>query len=202
MARTEVEATTRDPRSSPAGRKSPDGRSALHVAGAAGGVGTSTLALALGGVDRGVSRGATVDVLVCSATGDSVVRAAGAANLIAIRADRPPVLAVTALDRWGPDRAVRTRLRLIEPHVRAVVVVPHVRRWRAAGRSAADLRGVLPPTRDNPPRHLRPYLAAVREIRLAAGTTPDNTPRRARPAVRSAFRSTAQTASFASRSSR
>ncbi len=56
-------------------------RRAPTVAGVAGGVGTTTIARALAGSDRGVFTGRPVDVLVCRATADSLVRAARAAYL-------------------------------------------------------------------------------------------------------------------------
>lgn len=52
------------------------------VAGVAGGVGTTSRATAICATDRGVFVGRPVDVLVCRATGDSLVRADRAAQLI------------------------------------------------------------------------------------------------------------------------
>ena len=70
------------------------GRRAPSVAGVAGGVGTTTIARALAGVDRGVFTGRPVDVLVCRATADSLLRAARAAYLISTQQHHRPVLAV------------------------------------------------------------------------------------------------------------
>jgi hypothetical protein len=53
------------------------------VAGVGGGVGTSTVAAAVGGRDRGVFTGRGVDVLVCRSTGESLIRATRAAPCVA-----------------------------------------------------------------------------------------------------------------------
>jgi len=98
-------ASRRHPRAAQRGR--------LSVAGVAGGVGATTVATAIGAADRGVFLGRPVDVLVCRATGDSLVRAARAAQLIAAAAGRKPVLAVTAADGSGPSRPMTARLRLL-----------------------------------------------------------------------------------------
>ena len=58
--------------------------------GVAGGVGTTTIARALAGVDRGVFTGRPVDVVVCRATAESLVRAGRAAYLITGPATSPP----------------------------------------------------------------------------------------------------------------
>ena len=79
-------------------------RRAVTVAGVAGGVGTTTIARALAGVDRGVFTGRPVDVLVCRATADSLLRAARAAYLISTQQHRRPVLAVNTADAAGPSR--------------------------------------------------------------------------------------------------
>ena len=79
------------------------GRRAPSVAGVAGGVGTTTIARALAGVDRGVFTGRPVDVLVCRATADSLLRAARAAYLISTQQHHRPVLAVNIADTAGPQ---------------------------------------------------------------------------------------------------
>ena len=104
-------------------------RRAPTVAGVAGGVGTTTIARALAGSDRGVFTGRPVDVLVCRATADSLVRAARAAYLISTQQQRRPVLAVNSGDVTGPSRPSAARMRLLEPHTAGVVVLPYVRRW-------------------------------------------------------------------------
>ncbi|WP_214404798.1 hypothetical protein [Pseudonocardia lacus] len=157
----------------------------LLVAGVAGGVGTTTVATAIGATDRGVFTGRAVDVLVCRATGDSLLRAARAAHLITTTGHRP-VLAVTAADASGPSRPVTARLRLLEPHAAAVVVLPFVRRWRELAVPLDEVRGLLTRPVTELPRPLRRYATALRDLRAATGragpvpTSPG--PRRAAPA--------------------
>jgi hypothetical protein len=139
----------------------------LSVAGVAGGVGASTVATVLGAADRGVFVGRAVDVLVCRATGDSLIRAGRAAQLVAAAGGRGPVLAVTAADASGPSRPVTARLRLLEPHTAAVVVLPFVHRWRELA---------VPFGRRPRPARRAAHRAAPRPAPLR--------PRRARPAHR------------------
>ena len=134
------------------------------VAGVAGGVGTTTVAAALGGIDRGVFVNRVVDVLVCRATGDSLVRAGHAARLVSEVTGRLPVLAVTAADATGPGRPVTARLRLLGPNTAAVVVLPFVRRWRELPTPLDEARVLLAVPRTDLPRALRRYAAAVDEI--------------------------------------
>jgi hypothetical protein len=170
-------------------RRRPGGRRrAVLVAGVAGGVGTSTLAFALRAVDRGVSTGTAVDVLVCRATGDSLIRAAGTAHLMTAGTGQPPVLAVTALDGHGPGRALAARIRLVEPHVRTVVLVPHVRRWRDIESPFDELRAALTPSAHHRLRHLRRYLVAVDDIRAAVGATSGAAARTISPLASSSYR--------------
>ena len=95
------------------------------VVGVAGGVGTSTVAVALGGLDLGVFTGRRADVVVCRATVASVLRAGRVAALCG-----RPVVAVTAVDTGKPSSALRSRLALLEPHTAAVVALPWVPQWR------------------------------------------------------------------------
>lgn len=164
------------------------------VAGVAGGVGTTTVAAALGAADCGVFTGRAgrpVDVLVCRATGDSLVRAGRAAQRVVADGHARPVVAVTRPDPQGPSRPVNARMRLLEPHAAAVVVLPFVRRWRDVAEPLVDLRGLLdrPPT--ELPRPLRRYAAALHRLRAALDTT-------ARPstAARSAGRPTAAQSAY------
>lgn len=98
------------------------------MAGVAGGVGTSLLASALGGVDRGVYRAQTeVAVLVCRST----VSSAGCAAHALQHTPAPPVLAVVSDApgmTWGPN--TRNRLRSIEPYTAGIVPIPLVAAWR------------------------------------------------------------------------
>jgi hypothetical protein len=147
------------------------------VAGVAGGVGTTTVAAALGGTDRGIFTGRAVDVLVCRATAESLIRAGRAAQLVTGAGGKRPVLAVSPADPGGPSRPSTARMRLLEPHTAAVVVLPYVRRWRDMAVPLDDLTVLArPPT--EMPRALRRYAAAVRDLRAVLGTPP---PRRSDP---------------------
>ncbi|WP_433273968.1 hypothetical protein ACQPZA_24020 [Pseudonocardia xinjiangensis] len=155
-------------------------RGRLSVAGVAGGVGTTTVATAIGASDGGVFAGRPVGVLVCRATGDSLIRAGRAAQLVAAATGRHPVLAVTAADSSGPSRPVSARLRLLEPHAAAVVVLPFVRRWRDLATPLEDVRGLLTLPRAEVPRALRRYAAALHDLSAALER---RSPAAARPAT-------------------
>ena len=136
------------------------------VAGAAGGVGASVVASALGAADVGLFRaGQPVHVLVCRLTMASI----GDAQRAIAAAPSPPVLAVVAdIPRAGLTGGMRARLRMTEPLVPATVVVPYVSGWRdladpwtAAAAWQQDPR---------PPRPLRAFVGAIQ--RLAAAVTP------------------------------
>lgn len=148
------------------------GRSRPTVAGVAGGVGTTTVAAAIGGTDRGVFVGRAVDVLVCRATGDSLIRAGHAARLVAQVTGRLPVLAVTAADAAGPSRPVTARLRLLEPNAAAVVVLPYVRRWREVAAPLDEARALLAVPRTDLSRSLRRYATAVDVVTALTGRPP------------------------------
>lgn len=144
------------------------------VAGVGGGVGTTTVAVALGGSDRGVFTGRAVDILVCRNTADSVVRAGRAAQLIGGVGPRP-VLAVTAVDGARPTRALLARLRLLEPHAAAVVLLPHVGLWRASAAPLDGVRQILGRPIDEMPRAARGYARAIGELTAALATGPHPT---------------------------
>jgi hypothetical protein len=139
------------------------------VAGVGGGVGTSTVAAAVGGRDRGVFTGRGVDVLVCRSTGESLIRATRAAPCVAADGLGPPVLAVSHDARTGLSRPTAARLRLVEPHAAAVVVLPFVPRWREVGSPLDEARDLLTRSPTGLPRPLREYAAAIG--RLAAAIT-------------------------------
>lgn len=139
-------------------------RARRSVAGVAGGVGSATVATAIGAADCGVFVGRPVDVLVCRATGDSLVRAARATQLVLAAGGKQPVLAVNAADASGPGRAVTARLRLLEPHAAAVIVLPYVRRWRELAVPLDEVRGLLTLPRTEVPRSLRRYARAVDDL--------------------------------------
>ena len=99
------------------------------VAGVGGGVGTSTLAAAVRGQDRGIYRpGDLVDVLVARA---SMVSLGAAARALATCPEPRPVLVVVADQARGrlPDNAGH-RLRMSEPYTAGIVHVPYVEAWR------------------------------------------------------------------------
>jgi hypothetical protein len=138
------------------------------VAGVGGGVGTTTLAVALRGHDAGRERGISgeiaADILACRGTLDSVRRAA--ALLERTGPGLRPVLAVTLDGAWarGPLRA---RLRLLEVEVSALVLLPHVGRWRTLADPFAEVAGLLVEPDRRLPRPLRAYAAALREVAAA-----------------------------------
>lgn len=141
------------------------------VAGVGGGVGTTTVACALGGTDRGVFTGRAIDVLVCRSTADSVIRAGRAAQLIGGVGPRP-VLAVTAVDGARPTRALLARLRLLEPHAAAIVLLPHVGFWRASAAPLDAVRQICGRPVDEMPRAARGYARAIGELTAALGALP------------------------------
>lgn len=149
----------------------PDGPT---VAGVGGGVGTTTVAFAVGGTDRGVFTGRAVDVLVCRTTADSVIRAGRAAQLIGGVGPRP-ILAVTAVDGARPTRALLARLCLLEPHAAAVVLLPHVGLWRASAAPLDDLRQILGRPMEEMPRATRGYARAIGDLKAALGASPHST---------------------------
>jgi hypothetical protein len=77
-------------------------------AGVAGGVGTTTLAIALSACDRGVFVGRAADVLVCRSTAESLIRTGRAIQLLSSEGYRP-VLAVTPADASRPSRPALAR---------------------------------------------------------------------------------------------
>lgn len=114
------------------------------VVGVAGGVGTSTVALALGGEDLGIYRaGDDVDVVVCRSTASSMELAHAVVNDMHIRA--AVVLVMVADSPGRPPSVVRSMLRMVEPHLHAAVTVPWVPSWRQErqplNQAAQALRG-------------------------------------------------------------
>lgn len=99
------------------------------VAGVGGGVGTSTMAAAVRGQDRGIYRpGDLVDVLVARA---SMVSLRAAQRALATCPEPRPVLVVVADQARGrlPDNAAH-RLRMSEAYTAEIVHVPYVEAWR------------------------------------------------------------------------
>jgi hypothetical protein len=136
------------------------------VAGVGGGVGTTTLAVAVRGTDHGIFSGHAVDVLVCRSTVESVARAARAAQLLSTSQPRP-VLAVTATDSARPSRALLARLRLLEPHAAGVVLLPYVPQWRTLTAPLDSVRGMFARPTVELPRPLRSYVSAVGQLETA-----------------------------------
>ena len=132
------------------------------VVGVAGGVGTSTVAAALGGLDLGVFTGRRADVVVCRATVASVLRAGRVAALCG-----RPVVAVTAVDTGKPSSALRSRLALLEPHTAAVVVLPWVPQWRDLVDPLQQLHDQLAQPAGQLPRPVGGYVAGVAAIHAA-----------------------------------
>jgi hypothetical protein len=133
------------------------------VGGAGGGVGTTTLAMALCGRDAGIP--GVADVLVCRATVDSLSRAA--AVLERAGPGPRPVLAVTLGGARLPRGPVRARLRTLEPQVSAVVLLPHVRTWRTADDPSAQAATLLTEPVERVPWPLRAYATAVHDVAAA-----------------------------------
>lgn len=131
------------------------------VAGVGGGVGTTTLAAALRGHDGGRQRVGAADILVCRGTLDSLCRAA--AVLEHAGPEPRPVLAVT-LDGVRARGAVRGRLQLLGSGTGAVVLLPHVGRWRTIPDPVPEATNLLVEPLDRLPRPLRAYAAALREL--------------------------------------
>jgi hypothetical protein len=152
-----------------------DSRTASHpsaathlpaVVGVAGGVGTSTIAAALGGRDLGVFAGRPADVVVCRATVASVLLAGRVAALCT-----RPVVAVTAVDTGRLSAALRSRLALLEPHTAAVVALPWVPSWRDLVDPLRELRDHLIRPAAELPRPVSGYLAALTTIRTALASS-------------------------------
>lgn len=148
-----------------------------RVAGVCGGAGTTTVAQALHGVEEpcepaGLPAPAPLhaaevaDIIVCRSYAESLARAAHIADRIDPATGPLPVLAVT-LD--SADRRWVRPLRLAElgPGWSAVVLLPHVRRWRDAPNPYAEAAGLISRQASGLPRELRPYAAAVSELARA-----------------------------------
>lgn len=125
------------------------------VAGVSGGVGTTTLALALHGRDAGTDT-AEADVLVCRSSVESLDRATRIADLA--RPGRYPVLLVT-LD--GTERRPPARLARLSDRWTTVVPVPHVAPWRELVDPYREAAGLLGASRAGLPRSVRSLLDAI-----------------------------------------
>lgn len=148
------------------------------VAGVSGGVGVTTLALALHGRDSGTGAGIDADIVVCRSSAESLDRAVRIADLFDPTAV-PPVLAVTV---DGAERRRPERLDELGPGWAAVVLVPHVGRWRGIVDPYREAAGLLGTPRDRLPRAVRPFLDAV--TRLARAVADSGRLTRPAPATR------------------
>jgi hypothetical protein len=141
--------------------------SAPRVAGVAGGVGTTTLATVLRAHDRGRDVELGLEVLACRCTGDNLQQAAGIVSKLAAAELPRPVLAVTADVPTPPRGPLRARLRMIEPQVSGLVVLPYVARWRELSDPLAEVASLLETPLEQLPRALRDYVVAVRALAAA-----------------------------------
>ena len=141
------------------------------VAGVAGGVGTTTLAVALRARDEGRAGVAAADILACRATVDSLRRATAVLD----RADRTPgpapVLAVTLGGARIPRGQLQARLDRLEAATSGVVVLPHVAAWALAADPLAEAADLLLDPDRQLPRPLRAYAAALRELAAAVAAS-------------------------------
>ncbi len=139
------------------------------VAGIAGGVGTTTLAVALRAHDAGRAGGAGVpaaDILACRATFDSLRRAGAVLERAALAPGPGPVLAVALGAARVPRGPLRARLELLEDATSGVVLLPHVDRWATVADPLAEVAELLVDPAP-PPRALRAYVDALRELAAA-----------------------------------
>ncbi|WP_028938092.1 hypothetical protein [Pseudonocardia spinosispora] len=145
---------------------------APRVAGIAGGVGTTTVATALRGYDRGRAADEGVEVLVCRSTGMSLHAAASAVTWLVENGRQRPVLVVNA-DLPGPLRGpLRARIRMVEPQVAGLIVLPYVVHWREQADPLAEAARLSECSIDQLPRGLRGYgegIAAIAETVLRSG---------------------------------
>jgi hypothetical protein len=159
---------------------------APRLAGVAGGVGTTTLATAVHGYDRGRAVDRGVEILVCRSTGDSLHAAATVLAGLASAGHPRPVLAVVA-DQPTPLRApLRARLRMIEPQASGLVRVPYVTHWRDLTDPLTEAARLSEWPADQLPRALRGYgeaLARLAEAVLRSGLLTSAQPGGPRPGV-------------------
>lgn len=147
------------------------------IAGVAGGVGTSTVAVALRGRDAGrCVAGSAADVVVCRYSADSLYRTAAMADLLS---GARPVLAVTA--DAGSPASLQAMLRAIGPRFEDMVVLPHIARWRELTDPLAEAEALLTQPVERLPRLLRAYVAAL--LLLTAAVTGSGRLDRSEPAM-------------------
>lgn len=130
------------------------------VCGVAGGVGTTTIAVALHARDGGVYQGGPADIIVCRTTSTSVAAAHQAVNTVGGQ----PVLVVVADAPLRTPAPVRARLRMVQPHITALVAMPYVPAWREIDQALAQARLILRVPCEQVPKWLRPWATALRQI--------------------------------------
>ncbi|WP_147201032.1 hypothetical protein [Pseudonocardia asaccharolytica] len=140
------------------------------VAGVAGGVGTTTVAVALHGLDAGRAVDPRVDVLVCRCAGDSLHRAARLTDRFGGPGPRP-VLAVTAEGSVPARSPLHAALQQVQSQFSGIVVLPRIERWRELLDPLTEASGMLAQPADALPRQLRGYATALRQLaQLVAAT--------------------------------
>jgi hypothetical protein len=153
---------------------------APRIAGVAGGAGTSTVAAALRGYDQGRAVDEGFEVLTCRCTGDSLHAAATVISWLAANSRPRPVLAVTC-DGPVPARGpLRARLRMIEPRVAGLVVLPFVAHWRELTDPRREAAALAEYPTARLPKTLRGYgeaVAALAEALLRSGLLQPERPR-------------------------
>lgn len=135
------------------------------IAGVGGGVGVTTLAVALRARDAGRTHADAADIVVCRGRLDSLRRAA--AVLDRAGSGPRPVLAVTLDGARLPRGPLRARLLLLEPAASAVVLLPHVRHWPSVADPLAEAATLLVDAPERLPRPVRTYTEALRELAAA-----------------------------------
>jgi hypothetical protein len=130
------------------------------IAGVAGGVGATTLARAVYGIDCGIyPGGVVVDVLVARSTMYSL----GCAQRAIAAAPERPILAVVAdQPRTRLSSTARARLRMTEPHVMATIMIPYVPGWSASDDPHKAAEQVLRAT--ELPKPERAFVAALHDL--------------------------------------
>jgi hypothetical protein len=134
---------------------------APRVVGVSGGVGTTTLATALRGHDRGRAIDHGVDILVCRYTAESLRTAATAISWLVANGRPHPILAVTS---DGPLALRGARARLPEPRVAWLVVLPYVPHWRELAEPLGQVAQLASCPVGQLPKTLRGYGEAVGKL--------------------------------------
>lgn len=132
------------------------------VCGVAGGVGVTTIAAALHARDMGVYYGGPADIVVCRSTSISV----GAAHRVINAVPGAPVLVVVADGPLRTPAPVKARVRMVEPHLAALIWMPYVEQWRHTD-DAVKHAAAVSSHPDGVPKWLQPWAAALRQLGTA-----------------------------------